>query len=370
MKSNNRKNITWVLVGLFTLSFALYNQKSYAEELRYKYFSLEKAQFPPGFTPGLSLFNHITLGEDGKVYGQIFNNEFNASFLAVYENGVVTLIPGLGHNLFLANTVNKKGIIGGLIEDFVASTAALIEKSKLRQLPGDWVCDLNDSGTALVQEREGFSIFKKEIETPVDFGPIVPMTMFTFNTGNSLCNVSFNNQETIAGSTTDPTSGRSRGFILANGVNQQPVLLKPKATETDSLAFDINNEGNVFGFSYTPSGIQRAGIWQKNGENWAFKTYFTQGTVKFPTISGLMVANDNNQIVISNVTSPTIERNKSYIITEPGKRLSLDEITENIPSGQDLCSIDHINRNGDITGFSCGGDEFFLKPISPKAGKL
>jgi uncharacterized protein YuzE len=363
MKIDNRKDIiSWVLVGLFTLSLVLYNQKSYAEELRYKYFSLENAQFPPGFTPGLSLFNHTTLGEDGKVYGTLFHESGTYSVFAAYENGVVTIIPGLEHDSFLANIVNKKGHIGGLFSDFVASfsTAALIEKGKLIELPGDWVCDINDSGTALVQGGSVFSIFKKEIETPVDFGPIIPIYIYT---GNSLCSVSFNNQETIAGTTTDPSSGRFRGFILANGVNQQPVLLKPKATETDSLAFDINNEGNVFGFSYIPSGIQRAGIWQKNGENWAFKTYFTQGTVKFPTISGLMVANDKNQIVISNVTSPTTELNKSYIITEPGKRLDLDEITENIPSGQDLCFIDHINRNGDITGFSCGGDEFFLKRI-------
>ncbi|MEQ1738576.1 MAG: hypothetical protein ABL884_01600 [Methyloglobulus sp.] len=366
MKSDNRKgSINWVLVGLFALSLALYNQISYAEELRYKYLSLEEAQLPVGFTPGLNYFNHTTLGEDGKVYGTLFNIDFNGGFSAVYDNGVVTLIPGLGNNYFLPNTVNKKGLIGGIIEDFVASfsTAALIEKGKLIQLPGDWVCDINDSGTALVQGRPDFSIFKKEIETPVDFGPIVPMSIFNFFTGNSLCNVSFNNQETIAGSTTDPTSGKSRGFILAKGANQQPVLLKPKATETDSLAYDINNEGNVFGFSYIPSGIQRVGIWQKNAENWAFKTYFIQGTVKFPTISGLILANDKNQIVISNVTSPTTELNKSYIITEPGKRLDLDEITENIPSGQDLCFVDHINRNGDITGFSCGGDEFFLKRI-------
>lgn len=364
MKIDNRKNIiSWVLVGLFTLSFTLYNQMSYAEELRYKYFSLEDAQFPPGFTLGLSYFNHTTLGEDGKVYGTLFNNDFTTSFLAVYEKGVVTIIPGLEHDSFLANAANKTGIIGGLyITDIVSFTtvAALIEKGKLIQLPGDWVCDTNDSGTALVQEGVDISIVKKRIAYPVDFGAIVPIYVYT---GNSLCAVSFNNQETIAGTTTDPSSGRSRGFILAKGANEQPVLLNPKESETDSIVFDINNQGNVFGFSYNPDGIQRVGLWQKNAGNWAFKTYFTQGTAKFPTIAGLMVANDKNQMVITNVTSPVLEQRKNYIINEPGKRLDLGGITENIPNGDGLCAIDHINKYGDITGFSCEGDEFFLKKI-------
>ncbi len=203
----------------------------------------------------------------------------------------------------------------------------------------------------------GFSIVKKGIETPVDFGSIVPVYA-----GVSICGLNFNNQETILGTTTDPSSGRSRGFVLAKGTNQQPVLLKPKATDTDSVAFDINNEGNVFGFSYNPDGIQHVGLWQKNAGKWAFKTYFTQGIANFPTISNFMVANDKSQMVI-NVTSPVSEQRKSYIITEPGKRLDLNEITKNIPNGDDLCSPDYINRNGDMTGFSCRGDEYFLKKI-------
>lgn len=365
MKSENRKNsINWVLLGLLALSFALYNQKSYAEEFQYEYFSLQNAQFPPGFTPGLSYFNHTALGEDGKVYGTLFHESGTFSNFAAYENGVVTLIPGLEHDSFLATTANKRGVIGGLsITDFDPFTivAALIEKGKLIQLPGHLVCDLTDGGTAFVHEGDdfsvGYSIVKRGMESPISFGPIVPVSA-----GVSICGLKFNNQETIAGTTTAPSSGRSRGFILAKGTNQQPVLLKPKATDTDSVAFDINNEGNVFGFSYNPDGIQRVGLWQKNAGKWAFKTYFTQGTADFPTISSLMVSNDKNQMVI-NVTSPVSEQRKSYIITEPGKRLDLNEITKNIPNGDDLCTPDYINRNGDMAGFSCRGDEYFLKRI-------
>jgi hypothetical protein len=235
---------------------ALYNPIAYAEnKYRYQYFSLQNVQFPPGY----NFFNHTALGEDGKVYGQIFNNEATATVFGVFKDGVLTTIQSFGANSFNATTVNNKGLIGGFYTDWNSFfVSAVFDNAKLIQLPGEGICDLTDAGTELVRDGVGFSIVKKGIESPIDFGPIVPI-----QAGVGLCGLNFNNQEAIAGSTTDPSSGRSRGFVLAKGANQQPVLLNPKESETDSIVFDINNQGNVFGFSYNPDGIQRVGLWQK-----------------------------------------------------------------------------------------------------------
>lgn len=352
MKSDNRKSsINWVMVWLFTLSFVLYSQISYADEYRYQYFSLENAQFPPGF----NYFNQNTLGEDGAVYGALFHESGTFSYFAVYKNGVVTIIPGVEPDSFLAFDVNKKGLIGGLyITDIVSFTteAALIDKDNLIKIPGDFVCDLNDAGVALVVDGLGFAVVKKGIASPINLGFIEPVNVGT------RCGLNFNNRETLIGTTTDP-SGSYRGFRLTKR-SSQPVLLPPLASETDSWALDINNKGKILGYSFIPNGTERVGLWQTNG---VFKTYFTEGTAEFPTISNHLVFNDKNIIVITNVVSPASEQGNSYLIPKPGVRLNLADITENIPDGQDLCFIDSINNHGDITGFSCGGDEFLLKRI-------
>jgi hypothetical protein len=375
------KGIYWLVITLIALSSALYHQTASADkQYLYEYISLNDAHLPLGFM----FFSHNTLGEDGKVYGSLSDIQ-GTTIAAVYENGAVTTIPGLvaanpilGEKVFTPDYITRNGLLGGSLFYFdpinfnIISESAVFKKGKLAQLPGFGVCGLTDSGTALVSEgRLKYSIVKKGITTPVVFGSIDPL--FLLRTAGR-CGVDINNQETIAGTASfpDPVSGGQpvRGFVLTKGVNQNSIVLDPKDDDNTSVAIDINNQGNVFGISILspgrpglPFGPQSVGLWQNKGGKWTFKTYFTQNTANFPTLSNGMVANDKNEMVIFNVSSPAAEKGKSYLITEPGERIDLREITQNIPIGQDLCSIDHFNDRGDITGSSCGGDQFLLKRI-------
>jgi hypothetical protein len=54
--------------------------------------------------------------------------------------------------------------------------------------------------------------------------------------------------------------------------------------------------------------------------------------------------------------------NGSYLVPEPGVRLNLADLVENLPSGQTLDWIFSINNHGDILGFGAQGD-FLLEHI-------
>ncbi len=128
--------------------------------------------------------------------------------------------------------------------------------------------------------------------------------------------------------------------------------LNPLPTEANSWALDINNRGDVLGYSFDSAATERIGVWNRAGE---FETYFVEGTPAVPTISNNLLFNDNNLIVITRVSNPPTERGHSYLVPQPGVRLNLADLVENLPAGQGLQYIISLNAHGDMIGIDCPG---------------
>ena len=213
------------------------------------------------------------------------------------------------------------------------------------RLPGEitsWVTALNDPGMALVlsfdvsasADRCAIPITAKL--TPLDFGPNITDPFF----------LHINNQGIISGTTFQSLTSQFRGFRFDYRTGKT-TLLDPLPTEPNSWDLGINNRGDVLGYSFISGGLERIGVWDKKGE---FNTYFVEGTPEFPTVSNSLLFNDNNLIVITEVTIP--DRGNSYLVPKPGVRLNLADLVENLPSGQNVAYILDMNNPGNMIGFS------------------
>src|SRR5262249_27393828 len=138
------------------------------------------------------------------------------------------------------------------------------------------------------------------------------------------------------------------------------TLLDPLPTESLSWGIGINSRGDVLGYSFVSAGLERIGVWDRGGN---FTTYFVEGTVQFPTISNGLVFNDNNLIVITNVSSPVSELGNSYLVPKPGVRLNLADLVEDLPVGGDLAVISDMNERGSMIGSSSFGSSFLLERV-------
>ena len=116
----------------------------------------------------------------------------------------------------------------------------------------------------------------------------------------------------------------------------------------------------MLGYSFICSETERVGVWDRRGE---FQTWFVEGTDEFPTISNELLFNDNNLVVITNVSSPASEAlTNSYLVPRPGVRLNLANLVQNLPSGVSFSLIKDINNHGDMIGLDFfGGGSFLLE---------
>ena len=145
-----------------------------------------------------------------------------------------------------------------------------------------------------------------------------------------------------------------RGFPLRHE-NRPTTFLYPIAGDPEAWALGINNRGDILGYSFVFSATERIGVWDQNA---VFTPYFVEGTPQIPTVSNKLVFNDNNVIVISNIS--TGERT-SYIVPTPGVRLDLAGLVENLPSGQNLAYTFGINNHGDMFGFGDQGSFLLVR---------
>jgi hypothetical protein len=319
----------------------------------YHYVGLDQAvPLPPGFLGG---FSPSAITNGGSVFGNAFAfNESDGTFInyvAVFERGILTILQQ-GR----ANTANQGGTIGGSVltdpENFFGQ-AALFRGNEVELIPrlsgeiDSFVLQINDSGMALVfSVDENFNgtiaLYDKGEVTPLDFGPDIPSPFF----------LRMNNHGIISGTTSIEGLG-DRGFRFDPRTGLA-TLLHPLPTEPDSRAMGINNRGDVLGYSFVFSGIERIGVWDKEG---VFHTYFVEGTPEFPTISNDLKFNDNNLIVITQVTSPASERGNSYLVPSPGVRLNLADLVADMPPEHgSLGFVGAINNHGNIIGFSVTPD--------------
>jgi hypothetical protein len=162
-----------------------------------------------------------------------------------------------------------------------------------------------------------------------------------------------NNDGIISGTTFSLQSSTYFGFRFDTRTGRT-TLLYPIAGDPDAWALSINNRGDILGYSFVFGATERIGVWDQTG---VFTPRFVEGTPQIPTVSNRLVFNDNNVIVISNISTgdPT-----SYIVPRPGVRLDLADLVENLPAGQNLASTIGINNHGNIIGYGQQGSFLLL----------
>lgn len=351
----HRSRIGWILM----LTLGLWAAVAQAREFRYCYVSFNDVPVTPGF----NFFEPAAINNSGRVFGVAFDDVSFLPHIAVYEDGAVTVLqsgqPGIVH------TANDRGTIGGGVlidtENFFEQ-AALFRGPKVKLIPPQpfeltsFVTALNDRGKALVISEDSSGVrtnllYRRGQATPLDFGPSV----------TNPSRLAINNRGIISG-TQGPSSGAT-GFRFDPRTGEAMLLLPLPTDPTEptdrAWGLDINKRGDVLGYSFVPSGRERIGVWDRHG---TFKTYFTEGTPEFPTISNSLRFNDNNLIVITFV-SRGADRGNSYLVPKPGVRLNLANLVENLPSGADLFSIRDLNNHGNMIGFSFSLGEFLLERI-------
>ncbi len=343
-----RSRFGWVLA----LTLGLWAVLVQAQELRYNYVALDEAPLPAGFV----FFGPEAINESGRVYGEAYDDTSFNPHVAVYQNGAVTVLqPNLAS---FTQAVNEGGTVAGsVITDEVNfyTQAALFRGSQVEfiaRLPGEVTSSmiaLNDSGMALVDSFdtnfvETLEIYKNGHATPIDFGPNVPFASF----------LSMNNAGIISGTTFSFQSSTYVGFRFDTSTGQT-TFLYPIAGDPEAWALGINNRGDILGYSFVFGATERIGVWDQNA---VFTPYFVEGTPQIPTVSNKLVFNDNNVIIISNIS--TGERT-SYIVPTPGVRLDLAGLVENLPSGQNLAYTFGINNHGDMFGFGDQGSFLLVR---------
>ena len=223
------------------------------------------------------------------------------------------------------------------------------------RLPGEIhseVVQINDPSMALIFSLDGnfngtMALYDRGQVTPLDFGPDIPFAFF----------FSMNNQGIISGTTFIDGLG-FRGFRFDPRTGP-PTLLEPLPTEPDAWALGINNRGDILGYSFVSGATERIGVWDGQGK---FHTYFVEGTPEFPTISNRLTFNDDNLIVITLVSAPASETNKSYLVPKPGVRLNLADLVEDMPPEQgSLVFVRAVNNHGNMFGFTSFFFTFLLE---------
>jgi len=342
----------WILV----LTLGLWAVVAQSQELRYRYVSLAQVELPSGFL----FWFPVAIDDRGRIYGFALTCatatcDSLRSYIAVYADGAVTVRqPGIVY------AANARGTIGGSVqidpENFIQQ-AALFHGDQVELVPPQpgevtsFVTALNDAGMALVTSYDAagqptYVLYKNGQATPLDFG----LQVFGY--------LRINNQGIISGTAYTLPEFSFHGFRFDTRTGETTPLA-PLPTEPDAWALAINNRGDVLGYSFVAAGLERIGVWDRDAE---FTTYFVEGTPAFPTISNNLLFNDNNLIVITDVSNPASERGTSYLVPKPGVRLNLADLVENLPVGQNLDSITAMNNRGNMIG-SSSTDDFLLERI-------
>ncbi len=347
---------------LFVVTLGLCTLLVKAETYRYQYISFDQAKFPPGFN-GSKSFLPVAIIDNGRVYGTALDNAYNPH-VAVYNRGVVVILsPGA------AAVANEVGTVGGsALTDPVnyIYQAALFRGHQTKlippTLPGEVnsdVLDINNDGTALVISYDMYynntiTLYKKGQFTVLDFVLTADMNAYPIH---------INNEGEVSGTTV--SSAGIRGFRHDPNTGKT-VMLNPLPTDVVSWSMDINNRGNVLGYSSNVGGSQRIGLWDKKG---IFHTYIVEGTPELWAWSHDLLFNDKNLIVTSSVSGSDLEMGNSYLVPKPGVRLNVSDLVVNPPSlSWKPAYIIDINNEGDIIGYDYDYSiPFLLKRINAKA---
>jgi hypothetical protein len=351
------------LAVVFALGVGLTGARGYAQEFRYRYVSLDQLTLPSGYTG----FFPAAIQNGGHVYGTLCDAACNATALAFFDDGRLTLLPPVPPGSF-GGPVNAQGTIGGSVTDPATGVvhAALFERGRVELVPPQpkeafaFVLSLNDDNVALVESDDAtglatFVLYYLGKVNVLNFGPTIADPLFIkFNgVGHWI-----NDERIIAGTNATGLYSGARGFRF-DPRSGMATLLNPfpgDPTETVAWGQGINNRGDVLGYSFvaTPGTTpyhERIGVWDRND---VFQTYFVE-TID----SNQLLFNNNNQIVIT-LVSPA---STSYLIPQPGVRLDLATLVDNLPAGQDIRVVTDMDDQGDMIGVSSTANNFLLLRI-------
>ena len=193
--------------------------------------------------------------------------------------------------------------------------------------PGErrsFVTALNDFGMALVTSLDAtdqptYVLYRNGRTTVLDLGLTITQPLEFLH---------INNQGIISGTAFNLPGIGDRGFRF-DPRSGETTLLDPLPTEPSAWALDINNRGNVLGYSFVPSGIERIGVWNSTGTS---RPTLSRASRNSRSTAMRLRFNDNNLIVITLVSGATCEHAESYLVPKPGVRLNLADLVENLPS--------------------------------------
>lgn len=326
--------------------------------------------------PGFDFFAASAIDNGGRIYGTVLGiiNDVFVQQAVVYHQGRTRLI---GPPQSYVNVANENGMAGGgvlpLAPDDTSGQAALFRGSGVElidKLPGQIdtsVWALNQRGEALVYAVDAsyqgsLWLYRNGRLKEIDFGPQVPSAGF----------LHLNDRGEISGTAFGiiDAAGRSvaRGFRYDTRSGEL-MLLHPLPTELESWGLGINDRGEVLGYSFVASGVERIGIWDRSGR---FSSYFVEGTPEVPTISNALLFNARNDIVITRVSSPAEEVGVSYLVTRPGQRQSINDMVRGeVPAelGEIAWWIFDINDRGSMIGLTTGSYGVLLSRSKGKSGQ-
>jgi hypothetical protein len=299
-------------------------------------------------------FDFAALENDRTVHGNAIRCDeetFVCSSFATLRDrrGNLTIETDRQRNVGFAN---ERGLRAGSVPsaDGATAQAALFRGSGVELIPlapgqvGSFVEGLTDTGIAIVSSYDetftvtSHSLYQRGRLTPLD----VPDYLHIF----------VNDRGTVAGTAINepPSSPESinTAFRLRPGASA-PEVLSPVPPDPSSWAQGIDSRGSVLGYSFVFDGIERIGVWKRDG---SFDTYFEEGTPEFPTVSNRLLWSESGLIVITRADS-------DYLVPARGVRWNVDDLVDaDSPyRGFETTFIFDVNERGDLLGLADTVDE-------------
>lgn len=287
--------------------------------------------------------------DKAEVYGTGFDcdDEYLVCTFTLFKRQTSGQFATLEQN-FSASDVNGKGDVGGCVitdnASFFGQAAIRSANGKLEVLPrlvdevSSCVDFITESGLVLV----------------TSFTATYDVTVYVFDKGRTTpitppgSILDINDRGQIAGIIFDPAGNRAYRF---DSSTQTTTILDPVSPDPHSWGQAINKHGEVLGYSFIFSAIERIGKWNRRNQ---FETSFTEGTPEFPTISNKLIWNEDGLIVASQTAEGA-----TFLVPAPGIRLNLADITVG-PQPSSRLNAQQLNKGGDFTAQSLLDGRLFL----------